>query len=379
MPNGVKDSKGTVHGQQSVDTLAICSWLGIPPDQWPPDHYALLGLEAGEADAERIEQNVHQRLERVRHYQLTHAETATEAMNRLAQAFVCLTDAEAKRAYDRLLLGEPPAPDKAAAVEAPPAPTEPAAELPAGPAETPPPSSQQRTVLDLALGDTAERLQPPSPAPPSMEEIEAPELIDLAEEEALPAVELSPTVAPAEPVDSVMEAARSSQPARRGLGTKRALYYRVARTRSLLTAWSRAGKYLNDSKRKLSRPAEAREFLELLAAIRRLLENFPPLLGEAGQPGYLVIALAKQQVIVPTFQTLLPSQREALARDWVSGQKLLVAHKDFLRQELRGLRHKTPVGRALRAIRAFLNENPAGLLVVLALLALAIAMWREFF
>jgi len=132
-------------------------------------------------------------------------------------------------------------------------------------------------------------------------------------------------------------------------------------------------------KRKLTRPAEARELLELLAAIRRLLDNFPPLLGEAGQPGYLVVALAKQQVIVPTFQTLLPSQREALARDWVAGQKLLVAHKDFLRQELRGLRRKTPLGRAVRAVRAFLNEHPAGLLVVLGLLAVAIALWREFF
>src|SRR5437588_738333 len=22
----------------------ICAWLGLPPDPWPPDHYALLGL-----------------------------------------------------------------------------------------------------------------------------------------------------------------------------------------------------------------------------------------------------------------------------------------------------------------------------------------------
>lgn len=374
-------------GVEHVDTFVICTWLGIPPDQWPPDHYALLGLTAGESDVERIEQNVHQRLERVRHYQLTHAEAATEAMNRLAQAFVCLTDAEAKRAYDRLLLGEPeepepepPAPPSAPAATPTPAPAEPPAQWSAAPADTPVPASHQRTVLDLSLGDTAERLPPPPAVPLPVEEIEAPELIDLAEEPPpAAAVPAEPPPAPVEPIDAVLESARSSQPARRGLGTKRALYYRVARTRSLLTAWLRAGKYLNDPKRKLSRPAEAREFLELLAAIRRLLDNFPPLLGEAGQPGYLVVALARQQVIVPTFQTLLPSQREALARDWAAGQKLLLAHKDFLRQELRALRHKTPLGRALRAARAFLNEHPAGLLVVLGLLAVAIALWREFF
>ena len=368
-------------GVDHVDTFVICSWLGIPPDQWPPDHYALLGLAAGEADIERIEQNVHQRLERVRHHQLTSPEAATEAMNRLAQAFVCLTDPEAKRAYDRLLLGEPPEPEPEppAPPTGPPEPPAPAPEL--APNEAPVSASTLRTVLDLSLGDTAERLPPP-PAPPPVEEGEAPELIDLAEEEPPPAGVAPPAVPPpepAEPVDAVLEAAQKSQPARRGLGTKRALYYRVARTRSLLTAWSRAGKYLNDPKRKLTRPAEAREFLELLAAIRRLLDNFPPLLGEAGQPGYLVVALAKQQVIVPTFQTLLPSQREALARDWAAGQKLLVAHKDFLRQELRGLRRKTFLGRGLRAARAFLNEHPAGLLVVLGLLAVAIALWREFF
>ena len=136
-------------------------------------------------------------------------------------------------------------------------------------------------------------------------------MIELDEEEVSPPV-VPPPAAAAEPVDTLLEAARSSQPARRGLGTKRALYHRVARTRSLLTAWQQAGKFLNDPKRKLSRPTEAREFMDGLAAIRRLLENFPPLLGEAGQPGYLVVALARQQVIVPTFQTLLPSQREAL-------------------------------------------------------------------
>src|SRR5436190_21737388 len=96
--------------QKTVDTSVICAWLGIPPDQWPPDHYTLLGLAQGEKDADRIERQVQQRLEQVRRYQLTNPEPATEAMNRLAQAFVCLTDPQARQAYDRALFGEGGAP-----------------------------------------------------------------------------------------------------------------------------------------------------------------------------------------------------------------------------------------------------------------------------
>lgn len=370
---------------KTVDTSVICSWLGIPPEQWPPDHYALLGLPPGESNASRIEEHVHQRLERIRHYQLTHAETATEAMNRLAQAFVCLTDPQAKRAYDRNLLGELPAdeppPEKPPAVKAPPAVPPPeetgpvAAWLNDSPIVRPatPPSALQRTVLDLTPTQAVARV-PAAEGPPADAEVGDPELLDLVEEGAPPPA--APPAAPPEPVDPAFEAART-RPARLGLGTKRALYYRVARTRSLLRAWEMVGKYLNHPTRKLSRPAEAREFIDWLADIRRLLEGFPPLLGEAGQPGYLVVTLTRQPVIVPTFQTLLPSQRESLARDWVAGHKLLAAHKDFLRQELRILRRKTVLGRGLRAGRAFLNEHPGGLLILLALLALAIALLRE--
>ncbi len=96
----------------------ICEWLGLAAETWPPDHYRLLGLAPGESDAERIEQRVHERLEAVRHYQMAHPEQATEAMNRLAQAYVCLTDASSKRAYDAVLFGTA-APVAVAVAEAP--------------------------------------------------------------------------------------------------------------------------------------------------------------------------------------------------------------------------------------------------------------------
>ena len=81
----------------------ICSCLQLSPDKWPPDYYTLLGLEPGEANRQRIEQHVQERMEKLRGYQLTHAEQATEGMNRLAQALVCLTDPVAKQAYDAKL------------------------------------------------------------------------------------------------------------------------------------------------------------------------------------------------------------------------------------------------------------------------------------
>ena len=81
-----------------MDQQLVSTWLQLPLVDWPPDHYTLLGLKPGEGDVARIEQQVYQRMEMVRRYQLTHPELATEVMNRLAQALVCLTDPGAKKA-----------------------------------------------------------------------------------------------------------------------------------------------------------------------------------------------------------------------------------------------------------------------------------------
>src|SRR5438094_900292 len=84
----------------AMDYARICGWLGMPNGEWPPDHYALLGVEKGEQDLTRLEAQVQERLRLVRSYQLSNPELATEAMNRLAEAFACLSDPAAKRHYD---------------------------------------------------------------------------------------------------------------------------------------------------------------------------------------------------------------------------------------------------------------------------------------
>ncbi|HEX4589748.1 MAG TPA: hypothetical protein VH120_07455 [Gemmataceae bacterium] len=100
-----------------MSTPLVCSALGLPPGRWPPDHYALLGLSAGDVDAAAVEERVLERMERLRKYQLAEPDAVTDAMNRLAQALVCLSDPVAKAAYDTGLrprsLTTPPVPEPA--------------------------------------------------------------------------------------------------------------------------------------------------------------------------------------------------------------------------------------------------------------------------
>jgi hypothetical protein len=357
----------------------ICTWLGLAPGDWPPDHYRLLGLEPGESDAARIEQQAHERQAVLRCYQLLHPELVTEAMNRLAQAYVCLTDPKARRAYDARLGRTtangitPPIP--APVVAPPPAPV---AEPPQ--TEVPPLPTIEELPVAVAAPPTAEPDRPtaiPVEATAPAAETEVPAALPTAVADALP-----PAAPPAPPpprpkVDPAIEASRSPA-ARRGLGTRRALYRRLARTRRLMRAWERAGKYLGNPARRLTRPAEATELIKDLKDIREALEGFPRLLGEAGQPGYSVVVLARQPAPVPIFQTLLASQRDTLSAHWKGGQQFLQAHREYLRQQLQAVRRRGPLGRALRAARHAVTDQPAVVLLLLALLALNIAIWRQF-
>jgi hypothetical protein len=341
----------------------IHGWLNLPAGDWPPDHYTLLGLPQGEKDVARIEHQVQERLDIVRRHQLVHPEQATEAMNHLARAFMTLTDAAAKKAYDANLFSQSPA-----AVPEP---------VPAAVAV----SDEPEAPLQL-LGPVEGALPEVTPPPPERSPPQAipfPPVATPAQAVAIPLLPAQAAAVPEERIDPVRQAAESSRAAQRGLGTRRALYRRLAQTRQLAHAWEAAGKYLAWPKRRLSKPGEATEFITLLTAVRNLLPGFPAILGEAGQPGYLVVALARQQGVVPTFQTLLATQREALARDWWACRSLLSNHREFLRKELRTLRKKSPVARLARAVGRFVTDQPGYVLLFLGLLALNVAIWRQFF
>ena len=186
---------------------------------------------------------------------------------------------------------------------------------------------------------------------------------DIVIPDGLPANAQLPLVEKLDPAAAEASAAR----ARRGLGTKRALYFRIARTRKLLAAWEQVGKYLAQPQRRITKPTEATELIRLLARVQSLLRGFPLVLGQAGQPGYLVIALARQPAPVPMFQTLLPSQRESLAQHWEAGRTFLIAHRQFLRQEVRARRRRSRVSRAARIVASFMAEYPEYVLFALAI------------
>lgn len=363
-----------------MDHELICTWLGLTPDCWPPDHYTLLGLPKRETDVGLIEKQVHDCLARLRPYQLNHPDQVTEAMNRLAQAFTCLTDPESKEAYDAAL----DAPKPVAVAEPPVEVVMPATQpdvVP--PANLPAVMEEPSDPLAWLFGPWNQSATPqPEQVPANWQTSPPPARGEAASEEsdhdrngAPPVEEPKAETTPAAPQDPHREAAHLSVPARRGLGTKRALYHRIAVTRRLLSSWQQVGKLLSRPNRRLTRVADAHEFTRELDRIRKALPNFPPILGRAGQPGYFVIILAQQPMIVPTFRTLLPSQREELARDWETGRDLLRSHLQFLRQEVRAIRKHSRWGRWVRASRAFLADHPGTVLLLFALVALGVSIW----
>jgi hypothetical protein len=334
----------------------VCSWLGLPAGSWPPDHYALLGIDRSEMDARRIEERVHERLMRLRHHQLNHPEEVTEAMNRLARAFACLTQAEARRAYDRSLE------DRAAATG-----------LPA--------ESNIAEAIDplawlfgpwkeLALYGTA---QAESARPVRQADwVREPPPARRARAEAVSAAQTIPAQSPV-PAPSPADSVRSSPAARRGLGTRAGLYRRALGTRRLLHVWDRIGRYLNQPEWRLTKSREAAELIRDLHKVGHLLDAFPPLLGQAGQAGFWVAALARQEMIVPIFRSFGPREREALARDWRDGRVVLTAHRRYLIEELVVWRRASSWARWKRLAAMLAEEHPLFWIVALLLVAVLLA------
>jgi hypothetical protein len=369
---------GNGGGKPAVNHDRICTWLGLSEATWPPTHYQLLDLPPGESNRELIEQRVHQRLDALRCYQCTHPEQATEAMNRLAQAMLCLTDPEAKRAYD-LELGLKPSPLVVA--ETRPLPSRPPAlppPLPALPATTETVEQANLATVETVLLTSRDPLAwmyarastlPLHSTPPPLPALLPSEFPRPEKTRSAP----PPVPPPAERIDPVVEAVHSPE-ARTGLGTLRGILRRDRLTRQLLLAWERLGAFLEDPRRKVKLPEEEVELMTAFQVFNRLLRRFPPLFGSAGQPGHLVGSLAAQD-IVPTFRSLQRGQRIALSRDWQAGHKLLTLYRAFLLDEFRLVRQLRSGPRFRRAFNAFLTDQPAVSLLLLGLVVLNVFVW----
>ncbi len=82
-------------------------WLGIPPDEQPPNYYRLLGIAPFESDPEVISNAADRQMAHVRSYQTgPHALLSQRLLNELSAARVCLLDTARKADYDARLRRE---------------------------------------------------------------------------------------------------------------------------------------------------------------------------------------------------------------------------------------------------------------------------------
>ena len=79
-------------------------WLGIPPQEQPPNHYRLLGIGLFESDPDVISNASDRQMFHVRTFQSgAYAEIAQFILNELSAARVCLLDPQRKAEYDHWL------------------------------------------------------------------------------------------------------------------------------------------------------------------------------------------------------------------------------------------------------------------------------------
>src|SRR5271154_1032127 len=79
-------------------------WLGIPPEEQPPNHYRLLGLRQFESDPDVIESAADQRMAHLRTYQSgQYSALSQKLLNEVAGAKVCLLSPDRRAKYDQTL------------------------------------------------------------------------------------------------------------------------------------------------------------------------------------------------------------------------------------------------------------------------------------
>lgn len=79
-------------------------WLGIPPDQQPPNHYRLLGIQLFEENREVIQNAADRQMAHLRSFQSgPRGRFSQRLLNEIAAAKLCLLTADKKAAYDASL------------------------------------------------------------------------------------------------------------------------------------------------------------------------------------------------------------------------------------------------------------------------------------
>ena len=340
-------------------------WLKLDGGLWPPDHYALIGLKAGAGTPEDIEARVLERLELLRRYQLQSPDEATEGMNLLARALDTLTDPEGRKRYDRSIGIKSPT-----RVEPPPLADEKLNSLFPG-VPLLPAKEDEQTFDD-------EPILPQAIVLPSMDDEldvdDDPDFIEDVVPPDLPAAILLPVLPP---VAKLADDERDERPPRRPLSPRRELYADLARVRKILRVFERARPYLTDADRTFARRTDALALMGCLAELRPLLPTVTDLIASGNRPGGIVASLARQRLVFDTFRSLLPSQRETLAKDFRAAHYRLAGYYDDLRDEARRYTEKDWMRSVGRPVLKYLADHPEWLILPVALMALAVALVRS--
>ena len=348
-----------------MDHTLLRSWLGLPPGSWPPDHYTLLGLTPGRVDLATIEATVLARMELLRPHQLLHPDLVTEAMNRLAQALICLTDPVARAAHDAELGIGPGGPVYVGA-------------------------ENQHFDFQLLLQESNQQLATAKP------QVAAPYIhAEIVSQNQLPKnsvasgfpQRLGPAFELVEPTDAtvistaekVIEAKLLAlSPHAEGAINRRSIYRRLVVMRRLLSVWRKLQPVLADPSDQFDRPTQVLLLLDAVAAVQELLRAHPDLIGNSRQPGSLVTLLLRQQHFLSTLRMLLPDQRRALAIDWRSAEQYLARESRRLRKLVRMLRPRRRYVSCRREALSWFIPSPALLVFVVAMFVIAVALWRGF-
>lgn len=105
-PPAPNDS-GPAIPQHAVAFDPYHTWLGIPPEEQPPNHYHLLGIRPFENNPDVIENAADRQMAHLRNRQIgKHSELSQQLLNDVATAKICLLTPARKTAYDRQLRRE---------------------------------------------------------------------------------------------------------------------------------------------------------------------------------------------------------------------------------------------------------------------------------
>ena len=133
-------------------------WLSIRPEEQPPNHYRLLGLQLFETNADVIDSAADRQMAHLRTFQSgKHGDLTQRLLNEVAAARICLLDPKKRAAYDQQLRAKMPA---ATLIAPPTIAIQPAPQPVTQPARAPVPL--QRAVAMPAGGKSANPLAAPT-------------------------------------------------------------------------------------------------------------------------------------------------------------------------------------------------------------------------